>query len=97
MIALPVSFPPFTFVRSEIIFEFLKKGNEEEKKYILSSDLLINNDFYPFRFPVLTSAPNKRVSKRDILIEKAERRRKILTPTLYSFLHAPCFSILSAP
>ena len=54
MIALPVSFPPFTVVRSEIIFEFLKKGNEEVK-HVLSSDLLMSNDFYPF--PVLTSAP----------------------------------------
>ena len=33
MIALAASFPPFPVVRSEIIFEFLKKGNEEEKKY----------------------------------------------------------------
>ena len=56
MIALPASFSPFTVVRSEIIFEFLKKGNEEVK-HILSSDLLISNDVYPFRFPVLTSAP----------------------------------------
>ena len=55
MIALPASFPPFTVVRSEIIFEFLKKGNEEVK-HILSSDLLISNDVYLFRFPVLTSA-----------------------------------------
>ena len=56
MIALPASFPPFTVVRSKIIFEFLKKGNEEVK-HTLSYDLLISNDFYPFRFPVLTSAP----------------------------------------
>ena len=28
IIALPVSFPPFTVVRPANIFEFLKKGNE---------------------------------------------------------------------